>query len=225
MALNAAQMSAFFEQQANLASRGLERAIETKNRRLASLNCRQGVKSFTMAGLIQWRQGIDASNAFKRAIDFQNIAATAMTDLNDCPRERVGFLAFLIDLPHDQVETASLQSDRLLDSILCNSLHHEVNFAEWERGIIGLGKHGSSLAVATYDGYRQLMQVPEHERSSVFAQVANFFEQRKRDGYFSGSDQTEGGGLDNEFTVDYRLGAIAKKLGLNVDSIHSWRWR
>ena len=50
------------------------------------------------------------------------------------------------------------------------------------------------------------------------------FRRRRGDGFFRGGDQTEGGGNDNEFTVDYRLAALAKHVGDTRTGPNRWLW-
>lgn len=218
-----------FEQQALRSRKGLEAAITTSNYQLAALNCRQGVKSRLMCGLVQWRCGNNPVAALTECVGFHREALNAMESisksdfrLTDSAVERVGFIAYLLDLDWSVFDVAGFESDRLLDAVLSNSLFISVDVSKWDVGIRQLREQGSSVAVETYKSYIAIRS--EKENWSSFKTLEVCFAKRKKEKFFVGSEQTEGGGLENEFVVDYRLAALAKLAGRKDESIHSWRW-
>lgn len=225
MALTSEEMIEFFSQQAGLAMRGLQHAQDTDNAALARLNCRQGVKCFMMSGLLQWRLGLNPTHAFLKAIDFQKQASKIDKSLSDCAVERIGFLCFLVDKDCQDLELDKATGDLLLDRLLCNGFRDEINGSAWNDGMRVLREHGSRLAFETYETYKRFLDASDEELAGIFDQLVQLFKKRKRDAFYSGSDQTEGGGPDNDHTVDYRLAALAKKRGLQVGSVHCWKWK
>jgi hypothetical protein len=182
-----------------------------------------------MRGLVQWRCGDDPIGALTECVGFHREAVHAMESIGksdfkmtDSAVERIGFIAYLLDLDWSVFDLAGFESDRLLDAVLSNSLFSSVDVSKWDIGIRQLREQGSSLAVETYESYIAIRSGQETWNS--FATLEACFNKRKKDKFFSGGEQTEGGGLDNEFVVDYRLAALAKLAGLKVESIHSWRW-
>jgi hypothetical protein len=182
-----------------------------------------------MRGLVQWRCGDNPTGALTECLGFHREAVQAMENIGksdfkmtDSAIERVGFVAYLLDLDWSVFDLAGFESDRLLDAVLSNSLFSTVDVSKWDIGMKQLHEQGSSLAVETYESYIA-MRIGREVWNS-FTTLDTCFRKRKKDKFFSGGEQTEGGGLDNEFVVDYRLAALAKLAGLKDESIHSWRW-
>jgi hypothetical protein len=142
--------------------------------------------------------------------------------MTDSAIERVAFVAYLLNSDWSVFDLCGFESDRLLDAVLSNSLFGTVDSIKWESGMQQLREHGSSLAVDTYESYLAMRNVQDD--GNQFATLEDCFTKRKKDKFFSGGEQTEGGGLDNDFVVDYRLAALAKHAGLKNDSVHCWRW-
>jgi hypothetical protein len=231
MGLTANQMIELFEQQSTRTTSGLAAAVANSNYQLAAMNCRQGVKVRLMQGLVQWRSGQQPLSSLARAVAFHVEAfnamrsiRNAMVSLVDTFVERVAFVAYLVGANWSAFDLGGFESDRLLDGVLANSLFDDFDQARWNRGMAELRKTGSSLAIETYDAYARLVRGPANERSKMMAKLTECFTERRKDEFFSGGDQTEGGGPDNDLTVDYRLGAFTKKLCITIDSIHSWKW-
>lgn len=218
-----------FEQQSVRSRKGLDAAIATSNYQLAALNCRQGFKSRLMRGLVQWRSGDNPTGALTECVGFHKEAIQAMESIGksdfkmtDSAIERVGFVAYLLDMEWSVFDLVGFEADRQLDAVLSNSLFSTVDAVTWESGMKQLREHGSSLAVETYENYIAMRSGGEAGNS--FTTLETCFTKRKKDKFFSGGEQTEGGGMDNEFVVDYRLAALAKHAGLKDESVHSWRW-
>jgi len=220
------QMFEFFGQQALRTQRGVEAATAAGNAALLALNYRQRFKAHVMQGLLAWRCGLGSPVApFQEAVGAWRAGAMALAggDLAELPLERASFIAFLIGEPPPP--PATLTADRLLDAALAGELHGRVNDEDWQRGLTELQKiKGSDLAAETYQTYGQLLRAAPETRESLIAQATALFNKRGKNGFFSGGDQTEGGGPDNEFVTDYRLAAILKKLAYTGDSPHRWKW-
>lgn len=215
---------------------GIEIAKVTSNPELAAFNIRQTFKACMMQGLIGWRCGIlSPVSPFQEAIRILRqsdtilnliVAGRTSTAKSDLPLERASFLEILVDEPPIPCGLDGLVADRLLDGILGHGLQGGWDEEKWNFGFEQLRKiKGTSLACETYTTYRQLL-IPSSDidmRATVEMAVS-LFGMRKGNGFFAGGEQTEGGGLDNSITVDYRLSAILKKVGFAFESIHSWKW-
>ena len=186
-----------------------------------------------MKGLIEWRMGIDPSDSlFEAANGFAEDWAPVMGVGNGevksaaVPAERVAFIGYLIGRPPSiDVSSEGLESDRLLDVVLGDWLFNSWNGESWEQGMEQLRQAGSDLAVQTYELYKAVAHAAEADLPALSQQGEKLFPIRKSDRFFSGGDQTEGGGEDNKVTVDYRLAALLKRAGFDGTSeVHAWKW-
>lgn len=230
MAQTADQMIELFKQQSARSDKGLAAAKVSSNYQLAAVNCRQGVKARLMRALIRWKSGDSPYDSLCEVVSFHGEAIEAMKRINgdakltDSTIERVGFCAYLVGANWTPFDLDGFESDRLLDGVLANHLFDRFDKTRWERGMTSLRDCGSSLAIATYSCYFELIHSSPQERSAIVAKLEHLFAERKADSFFSGGDQTEGGGADNDVVVDYRLGALAKRVGVQWESRHCWRW-
>lgn len=141
----------------------------------------------------------------------------------DVPVERARIVATLLDYRLPELDESSLTDDRRLDSILARKLVGECDDAAWNDALEKLSSvRGSELARATYECYGQLLRKPM--ACENLDRADELFAGRKKDSFFAGGDQTEGGGNDNAVTVDYRLGAVMKAASVDGENIHQWRW-
>lgn len=229
MAQTTNQMIELFERQSARSNKGLSAAVVSSNYQLAAVNCRQGVKARLMRALIQWKNGDSPHDLLRETMSFHCDAIDAMKRINgnakltDSSIERVGFCAYLVDANWTPFDLDGFESDRLLDGVLANQLFDRFDKTCWERGMTSLRDCGSSLAIATYSCYFELIHSLPQERPAIVAKLEDLFAERKTDSFFSGGDQTEGGGADNDVVVDYRLGALAKQVGVQWESRHCWR--
>lgn len=233
MAMTSTEMVVFFGEQADGTREGMDAAKASSNYYLATFNCRDAFACRLMQGLITWRSEADPSFFFQSAVNglvedwetLQSIDGHAAT-LTDTPAERAGFLSRLID-QHElplSFRTDSLESDRLLDAVLSKWLFGTWDDLLWERGIGQLHQCGSDLAVDTYCLYKQIVEASPAELPTLMNKGEALFCKRQSNSFFAGGDQTEGGGDDNGFAIDYRLASLAKHLGYQGDGTHIWRW-
>ena len=118
-----------------------------------------------------------------------------------------------------------LTADRLLDAVIGNGLHGVWSDRLWNNGLERLQKiKGTRLAVETYSTYRALLRAPQAESGGLVDLATRLFRKRTNDRFFSGGDQTEGGGPDNAITADYRLAAVLKKIRYADENPHRWDW-
>jgi hypothetical protein len=233
MAMTPEVMTSFFALQADGAASALESALETGNYYLATLNIGEEFKCRLMQGLITWRISSGSPVvAIKAAVSrvYDGIELTTRFNMGDVtkdlPMEKASIVGFLVDLPSPVFSTSNLVSERLLDAVLARGLRDSWDDVAWYNGIEQLQKRkGAALAVETYSTYRQLICDPSQDQSKHLIDLAGrLFQKRAKDPFFTGGDQTEGGGADNAVTVDYRLAAIMKRNGQRGGNMHDWRW-
>ncbi len=228
------EMIAFFGERSKQAQRGMAVALSSKNYHLAAFNCRQGFKCRLMKALIQWRMGIDPSDSLSNVVqglsdDWAMVAEIGGDDakLSDIPSELAAFPAYLIGKPCSIGGTCDgLEGDRLLDVVMGDWLRADSwNDQWWDQGMNQLRRIGSDLAVRTHDLYKAIANAGPSELPRLLQEGELLFARRRTDSYFSGGDQTEGGGRDNDVTVDYRLAALLKHAGfVDAGQVHVWKW-
>lgn len=81
------------------------------------------------------------------------------------------------------------------------------------------------LASRTYQTYFEILDksfknLPIEDSVKMAEEL---FARRANDGFYSGAEQTEGGGQDNRIVLDYRLAAILRKARYVGESTHCWR--
>lgn len=235
MSMTPEQMIGLFGQQFERSKKGLEVARTTSSTQLATTNIRQGFKSCLMRGLIGWRFRLfspvtsfhDAINGVRQGMSILT-QIDRNTDVNTLlPQERTVFLEFLVNERPLVFDLSGLVADRLLDAVLGRGIQDIWHEDIWSTGLEQLRKlRGSDLAVETYTNYQRLLcSTHGGDAKATIEKCISLFEMRKSNGFYSGGDQTDGGGNDNAITVDYRLAAIMKKIDFKSDSVHSWQWK
>ncbi|MEI8021290.1 MAG: hypothetical protein WCH39_23990 [Schlesneria sp.] len=146
--------------------------------------------------------------------------------ISDTPAERVPFISYLIGQCDSETrfKTDGLESDRLLDAVLGQWLYGTWNELQWEKGIDQLHRSRHELAYESYCIYRAIVGSSYSDMSSLIERGNELFKRRQTDKFFCSGDQTEGGGEDNGFVVDYRLASLAKRVGYKGNGTNEWRW-
>ncbi len=227
------QMIAFFRQQGALFGQGLQVARNSSNYELALSNVYQIFVAYLMAGFIQWRTGsespaksiADAVHAVAEGLPLLSSLGTPSARISDIPVEQASICAFLIDSASPEFSAGLLKSDRRLDALIANALLDQWDQSAWDSALTQLrAVKGSGLAAETYTAYYRLLFGENANLEDSVRSCELLFERRAKDRFFSGADQTYGGGPDNAFAVDFRLAAILKKIDYRGDSLHRWRW-
>jgi hypothetical protein len=235
MAMTMPEQLEFFEQCIQRSRRGMNAAQASGNYHLAALNCRQAFKCRLMKGLIQWRTGTDPSDSLTEVLggfaeDWAAVSAIGSGEakLAHVPAELLPFIAYLIGAPCLlEPSSEGLAGDRLLDFVLGNWLiTGSWNDKLWEQGLKKLRQMDrTGLCVQTYELYETVARAAEANLPALSQRGETLFAKRGSDNFFSGADQTEGGGEDNKVTIDYRLAALLKRAGFNgTGVVHAWRW-
>jgi len=85
-------------------------------------------------------------------------------------------------------------------------------------------KKDMTVFVDTYKTYFELMTGEEGaDRERLIRHAEKLYAKRKTDKYFHPS-AIDGGGPDNLYVVDFRLGSVMKKNDWDGDSMHKWVW-
>lgn len=231
MAMNQQEMIEFFREQADLSVTGLDVARANANYHLAAFNCSDRFTSLLMVGLLQWRLGINPKSALIAALDAAEESLVQLRQMdasarlcNAIPYEEAMLISTLVDRDIADLDCSSLSNDRRLDLMLAKRLRGQIDDKSFSEAIEEYRSKGRpELAVATYECYGHLLS-GAGEPATLLARAEELFIRRKKDRFYSGGNQTAGGGRDNDVTVDYRLGAVLKYAGIGGASIHHWQW-
>lgn len=217
-------------------ARGLELAKSSRNLQLAAVNFRQLFKIHMMCGLIKWRLQENPASHFEAAIRLTAEATATLTEwepsfniLEGLPLARTSLLASLIDATFyfPEVDNSVLPIDVRLDCLLACAVP-SANVKAEAGALIGELRDGKRTALAA-ETYENLFDILANRGNSdrlgeLMKKGDALYAKRSRDAFFSGGDQTEGGGPDNALVVDYRLALALKKVGHQSGSVHAWVW-
>ena len=85
-------------------------------------------------------------------------------------------------------------------------------------------KKETGLFVETYKTYFAIMASKRGEaQDKLIRHAEELYKKRSKDKYYHSSD-IDGGGPANPYVVDFRLGAVMKKIGWDGESRHKWLW-
>ncbi len=231
MAMTPEEMVLFYGEQADLTKEGLAVAESTSNYYLGTLNLSENFKCRMMQGLITWRIGNDPSEFFGQAVQSYHDDWALLTTIggetatfSDTPVEKVPFLSYLIGQQDSPLGVDGLEGDRLLDAVLGKWLFGSWEESLWAMGMEQLRTSGSKLALDTYGLYESVVRASSSDMAALMEKGAKLFSNRKSDKFYSGGDETESGGEDNNVTVDYRLASLAKRHGYRGAGTHVWKW-
>jgi hypothetical protein len=234
------EMVQFFTGRATSSAKALLAAQASGNFDLALLNARQLFKARLMCALLRWRLGDDPRSDAEEAISNLAAGRSVLRQLSPdtavdpmIPLEKALIIATLLDKPIDVPPGASASSDseayeRKLDWLLAYAVRGQIP----EGAALGSamaelsGRKRCRLAAETYQAYFAILRGKSDGATldPLVAGAEALYKQRARDSFYSGGEQTDGGGPDNPHVVDYRLAAVLKKVGYRGESIHRWRW-
>lgn len=233
--MTSTEMIDFFGTGLERSQNGIVIGKQKGNFHLVSLNYRQGFKCRIMQGLICWRikEGSPVQY-FSNAVDIANTAVEDLRSLgskniaDDFYIEIASIISSLVNKPFElpQYSPKGIVFDRLLSFELTHSLHGKNNEAEWN-SITNSQKPNKriSLCLETYKIYHELIFNKDKNKTAVLVkQAEELFLKRKNDSFYSGGGGIEGGGPDNNVTIDYRLAAILKFISYDGGTMHKWIW-
>lgn len=220
-----------YREHAERSKQGFDSAQTSQNLELAAFNLGQVLKACLMQGLIGWRTDLASPcGAFQDCLEFVGKTYSVCQSMKaDClleiPLEKTLFIAFVLHESPVRFDFHELVADRCLDAILGYGLLDKWDHEAWTCALDQLRRmKGTALAVDSYTTYHQLLHSALGDPKPLVERAISLFAKRKSNAFYSGGEQTDGGGPYNAITVDYRLAAIMKKIGYDSDSVHSWRW-
>lgn len=187
-----------------------------------------------MLGMLAWRDGDDPTTMFNQAIDdvimYRDDLVSRGMIASTLPLSTAAILAVLLDRQSEfSLGPCELDfaGDMLLDCQLAKRLQGLPPEADVQKGFDRLGMlKRQALAARTYKTYFDLLDVDAASAditSAIVDAEANYAARRK-DAFYSGGPDIEGGGEDNAFAIDYRLAAIIKCRNIAASSVHRWQW-
>jgi hypothetical protein len=183
--------------------------------------------------MIAWRDACNPTTFLVEAIDdiltFRDDLISRGMTTSKLPLSTATIIASLIGRQSEfsidcQVDTAG---DLFLDCILGKRLQGSPHDAVVAQGIAHLSELKRQMLAAS--SYRTYFDLINRDKGSpdvqdLIASAESNFTARRKDAFYSGGLDIEGGGQYNNIAVDYRLSAVMKYRGLLSSSIHHWRW-
>lgn len=226
----------FFATQISRSAKGFEVAKSSHNLQLAALNVRQMFKGHLMCGLIQWQQREHPANHFEEATTLVVEAIRLLPQWEPSfdvgfglPLARAAILAGLINVPFDVAafQMSALPADIQLDYLLATT-SPSPSVKDSAMSLLKELRQDkrTALAADSYENYFDILSAAGNSTvlGDFLRKGDTLFNKRARDSFFSGGDQTEGGGPDNSLVVDYRLAFALKRAAYSSDSMHAWIW-
>lgn len=187
-----------------------------------------------MLGMMAWREGDNPATLFNQAIDdilvYRHDLISRGMNTSNLPLSTATIIAFLLDRQSDFTLAScelDFAGDLFLDCQLAKRLQGLPPEANVQKGFERLAKlKRQALAARTYETYFDLLDMGKASvevEKLISAAEANY-SARRRDAFYSGGWDIEGGDEDNDYAVDYRLAAILKYRNIVSSSVHRWRW-
>jgi hypothetical protein len=229
MAMTCDQMVNFCHEQAESWRRAAESAAKSSNCEDAAPLVVQSALQSLLEGLIRWRVNIGspvpALQDMVRQIRGSLEVLRSMPVRAGVVSAQATVIAFLVNEAPVGPDTGVLAADCLLDAALGYALRDRWDHPTWKGGLGELqSSEHTALSAETYSTYYRLLRAQSDEVDGLVARAVVLFEDRRDDPFYMGGPQTEGGCVDNDVVVDYRLAAVMKKIGYQGENIHRWRW-
>jgi hypothetical protein len=258
MAMTPEQMAAFYQEQAEASPEFLAAARHNRDFHLLVLNQGVFVKGALISGMIRWRHRLgDPRPVFRLAVEG---SAGFLTDASEVDAsqtpwkhfsfELVDYVRVLLGEPVNGEFVAGCLGERLPDKHEFDDLHLGDRFLDMAvllKLATGLrwrlwgdllqrraANRRAALVAETYRAYWDLLDSVEAGDAAQAAEraawSATLYAKRKKDPYYAGGIEYEGGGPYNESVVDFRLAAIIRAAralaGLDVSLppqfVHRW---
>ena len=191
-------------------------------------NARSTMDCYFNVGLLNWRLQKNPKTEFNKMIEFAEFMSATLVqkypshgqvsifDTNSV------YSAYLVGLPHPSFELEQQNEHVRAAAFFGNVLLGAANIAEWPMHRDAIPDKGRyDLARRSNELYADLLA----GRISAEAGIVlgeKLWAEREDDEYYL--DGGEGAGDENHQIVDYQLGAILKKIGSTVPTVHAWRW-
>ena len=228
MAMNVVEQIDFNEDSITKLAALIDKNIHAEKFDLVRYNTRSTMNYYFSIGLLQWRLHKDPSHQFKKMIEFATDISSKLAQKDPAHvSEKIWddhhaiYVASLIGVSCPALKLDGLDHT-LARAFFGNVLIDAADIADWPkyRDALPQGER-YDLARRTDALYADLLAgriTPE-----VGVRLGEkLWEEREDHDYFQSG--VSGGGNENHQLVDYQLGAILKKIGSTVPTIHAWVW-
>lgn len=179
--------------------------------------------------LLLWRLGKDPSPVFVELVRGVESASLILEELDSSinpmsilPWVDAAYGASLTGLKIPPLNLEVLDNYVVADGFFGNVLMGHADIADWPQFRDAIPKNKRyDLARRTNEFYAGLLAGSVSAEDGVRL-GEQLWAEREEDTFFDTG--TGGCGDDNEMMVDYKLGAILKKIGSTVPTVHAWRW-
>lgn len=206
-----------------------EDAIKEGKFSIALRNVEMMIDNHILISLLKWRRGEKPSSSFQDALDqlaegcdllFPIANNVELSKSIKC--YQTVYAAYFLGQPHPVVDLTMLEEQPKIAGFFGNVLMGYADISDWPKYRDAIPKSKRyDLARRTNELYAGLLagSVSAEEGVKLGEQL---WAEREDDTFFDTG--TGGFGDDNETMVDYQLGAILKKIGSTVPTVHAWRW-
>jgi hypothetical protein len=223
---------AFYKEKIPKIQMGIDFARMENKTHLLAFNFGQLFSSRLMCGLLMWRIGLDPHSTFavavKELMDHTDelIRLGVSNIFEELPIEKGAIISTLTEQPFKISIGSKLMenNERKIDCLIAQRLFGE---AQSNHPLtLEAVDCKNELTRKTYSIYLEILDRIEFKKPfhDLACTSEALFAERKLDNYYINSLSEEGGGEDNKFVVDYRLGAILKMGAYEGKSIHLWKW-
>ena len=186
------------------------------------------VSNYLYLSLLFWRQGNDPKSYLAKLCETAHNLEAIMDQFSEIENaqklnqsELVVYAFYLLGLPHPAINLDTQDDHTLASAFFGNVLIGAADIADWPKYDRLPKTKRYQLANETDALYAGLLAGHITPKEGV-PLAEELWARREDDDYFQSGG--EGGGDENHQIVDYRLGAILKKIGSTVPTVHAWRW-
>lgn len=225
MSIGIEERLALLHEMTEISREVISEALRDNNQDIVVHNLNRIAKNYLMVGLIEWRNETDPTQSFQ--VVMGNVVrgvelSVALEQSADFDFFNIVYTAYLLGQSHPPVDLAVLEEQPKITGFFGNVLMGYADIADWPQYRDAVPKSKRyDLARRTNELYAGLLagSVSAEEGVKLGEQL---WAEREDDTFFD----TGTGGFDddNEMMVDYKLGAILKKIGSTVPTVHAWRW-
>ena len=207
----------------------IQTATKSGDSSLVSLNFGLIIQDKLKVGLLHWRQKKSPITAFRQALRFSNEAFDTLSKMgfkealdDEMDLHETIYAAYLIGEDHPAVNLEAVGEHVLASAFFGNVLIGAADIADWPKYRDAIpNEKRYHLARRSNELYADLLAGRISPEKGI-PLAEKLWEEREDNHYFDTG--CEGGGGDTDIYVDYRLGAILKKIGSTVPTIHAWVW-
>lgn len=203
----------------------IKQATRDNEKNIIEFNINCIANNYLMIGLLKWRVNENPTKSFQVVIDnaVKSVEINVSSDQqSDFDFFNTIYAAYLIGQSHLPVDLSVLEEQPKITGFFGNVLMGYADIVDWPQYRDAIPKSKRyDLARRTNELYAALLagSMSAEEGVKLGEQL---WAEREDDTFFDTG--TGGCGDDNEMMVDYKLGAILKKVGSTVPTVHAWRW-